>query len=499
MRLFASNTTAPVHSEHANAITGKHKVPELDDGNSIIENTHILRDLRSRGGDTERSKTTKMHRNNSSVSASSTRSAQGDSGGGGAVSNKKHKTNNLDNNYTGRSRERQVVHKQEQRLNVEEYKSRSLERYAKPPHSLAAAVAAATVTHHDLNEDDGDDEEEIYVAARRTLTPCLSTQRRRLLSPFVSMKRRSRSSTSSSGSRSHCDSREVNFNVMLPPLKLPGPMQQHIMEHQKSNGNINCLKTTKQNLGNSASSQSGDSGTGGTELEQDCSRTSAAESSQLSLSYSQLSSASSATSLSKHSKISHSPQPHTHDHHDHDHETNTHDRHLNVLHNDLHNSHRDHDVHHTDVIDNVNAVVEQHNNDDDDIEQPMQHNNAENLFRDSDRNIDQHYRDSIFSTDEFYCGNITLVDDTYSNYEPQNEAEEMFLQVVGILRDEKEVGTLDKKNIFFSSYKFNFTLKKKNDRKRFKINKLTTLSLSVLKIIKRELKKKKKKKQKLCR
>lgn len=447
MRLFNSNTTeTPVHGEHANAIIIKHRVKELDDGNSIIENTHILRDLRSRqevggGGQVDNEETkakTKMYRQNSSAT-STTKTIHGDSDAG-AVSSKKHKTNNSACNYTGRSRERN-----EPRHSGEEYKSRSLERYAKPPHSLAAAVAAASTAHHDLHEDDGDDEEEIYTAARRTLTPCLSTQRRRLLSPFVSMKRRSRSSTSSSGSRSHCDSREVNFNVMLPPLKLPGPMQQHIMEHQKSSGNINCLKTTKQNLGNSASSQSGDSGTGGTELEQDCSRTSAAESSQLSLSYSQLSSASSTNSLSKHSKHSHSPHHHHHHHsphrHHHDHHDvihlndvmNTQQQNLKV--NDHHSTHAGHnDDDHSIIIGNSDAIEEN------DIAEQMHHKNAEKLFQDDRDMEEQHYRDSIFSTDEFYCGNITLVDDTYSNYEPQNEAEEMFLQVVGILRDEKEVG-----------------------------------------------------------
>lgn len=48
---------------------------------------------------------------------------------------------------------------------------------------------------------------------------------------------------------------------------------------------------------------------------------------------------------------------------------------------------------------------------------------------------------SSSSEEQLHCrlGDITLVDDTYSNYDPQNEAERMFLQVVGILRDENEV------------------------------------------------------------
>ncbi|XP_017007213.2 dystrophin isoform X14 [Drosophila takahashii] len=54
------------------------------------------------------------------------------------------------------------------------------------------------------------------------------------------------------------------------------------------------------------------------------------------------------------------------------------------------------------------------------------------------RNILSLYSSS--SEEQLHCrlGDITLVDDTYSNYDPQNEAERMFLQVVGILRDENE-------------------------------------------------------------
>lgn len=435
MRLFSStSTSAPAATEHANAIIAKN-MQALDQGSNIIENTHIMRDLSKTGG---HQASGKMFRTASSASSAT------------SGSNKKHKTNNFESitNIT-RGRERQTTERHN-----EEYKSRSLERYAKPPHTLAAAAAAA-LDHH---EDDGDDEEEIYAAARRTLTPSLSTQRRRLLSPFVSMKRRSRSSISSSGSRSHCDSREVNFNLMLPPLKLPGPMQHHIMEHQKSNSNINCLKNTTKHMGNSASSQSGDSGTGGTELEQDCSRTSAAESSQLSLSYSQLSSASSTHSLSKQSKMSHS---------------NTRS-HSNVsIHINQHNNDDDDDVDDDDVLNNLNNHDHSHNhhNEDNGIELHKQHVDIDYqhvvkaahqqyephcaLEQEFDHTVrgeeecnatnnklvidQQHYRDSVFSSDDFYCGNITLVDDTYSNYEPENDAERMFLQVVGILRDEKEV------------------------------------------------------------
>ncbi|KQS38777.1 dystrophin isoform X7 [Drosophila erecta] len=54
------------------------------------------------------------------------------------------------------------------------------------------------------------------------------------------------------------------------------------------------------------------------------------------------------------------------------------------------------------------------------------------------RNILSLYSSS--SEEQLHCrlGDITLVDDTYSNCDPQNDAERMFLQVVGILRDENE-------------------------------------------------------------
>lgn len=452
MRLFSS--AAATHhqgTEHANAIIAKNDI--MEQGGNIIENTHILR--RDLGAKTSSGHqfNTKMFRNSSS--ASSTTSG----------SHKKHKTNNFEATNTGRgSRERQPRERQQDN---EEYKSRSLERYAKPPHTLAAQACGALDPH----EDDGDDEDEIYAAARRTLTPSLSTQRRRLLSPFVSMKRRSRSSISSSGSRSHCDSREVNFQLMLPPLKLPGPMQQHIMEQQKSNSNLNCLKTSSKHLGNSASSQSGDSGTGGTELEQDCSRTSAAESSQLSLSYSQLSSASSTHSLSKQSKMSHSnthsrsnvSSLHIDQHLDeeNDHEDNAEyknkDNHLrngnNGHDNEDYNEDVDIELNKQHVVENYQHVAStnhQHLNtlytnkenlNCNESEQVLEKEREEKNPLNNRLLIDQpNYRDSVFSSDDFYCGNITLVDDTYSNYDPENDAERMFLQVVGILRDEKEVG-----------------------------------------------------------
>lgn len=447
MRLFASSpcrtssvvasTTGGDH-HHANDIILNGMTTTAMDG-SVIENTHFMRDI-SKSGYRPPSR-------------------------GGSNSFKKHKTNNFNDtavaDRSSRSKRHEERHHYPQHL--EEYKSRSLERYAKPPHTLAAAAAAAL-------DEDGDDEEEIYAAARRTLTPSLSTQRRRLLSPFVSMKRRSRSSISSSGSRSttHTDSREVNFNVMLPPLKLPGRMQDHIMEHQKSNSNISCLKS--KHMGhNSASSQSSDSGTGGTELEQDCSRTSAAESSQLSLSYSHLSSASSSRSLSKdimmslknsHSNVSlqseerendetiteqqmlqiHYTQQHQHEQHQEQqhynqqqHQNHQHQKqqHQNQLHPNQQHHHQQHVSKERHV--SIAPLDDEYKHDADDVKLTS----ASNKYSSG-----QNYRDSVFSSDDFYCGNITLVDDTYSNYDPENDAERMFLQVVGILRDEKEVGII---------------------------------------------------------
>ncbi|XP_051863057.1 dystrophin isoform X17 [Drosophila albomicans] len=47
---------------------------------------------------------------------------------------------------------------------------------------------------------------------------------------------------------------------------------------------------------------------------------------------------------------------------------------------------------------------------------------------------------SSSSEDQLHCriGDITLMDDTYSTCDPQNDAERMFLQIVGMLRDENE-------------------------------------------------------------
>ncbi|ALC46996.1 Dys [Drosophila busckii] len=54
------------------------------------------------------------------------------------------------------------------------------------------------------------------------------------------------------------------------------------------------------------------------------------------------------------------------------------------------------------------------------------------------RNILSLYSSS--SEEQLHCriGDITLMDDTYSNCDPQNDAERMFLQIVGMLRDENE-------------------------------------------------------------
>ncbi|KRK02849.1 uncharacterized protein Dyak_GE25609, isoform D [Drosophila yakuba] len=193
-------------------------------------------------------------------------------------------------------------------------------------------------------------------------TPTCST-RRRLLAPFRSLKRRSRSSSSSN--ESHHFGNHLNNLVVVN------------VGAATANGGV-----AKANA--KASSQSGDSGTGGTELEHEMEHDDdeeGEEMDELSLSYSQLSS----------SGCEEAEAP------------------LG------------------DVADDREAAVVST------VASCVQH--AANERR---RNILSLYSSS--SEEQLHCrlGDITLVDDTYSNCDPQNDAERMFLQVVGILRDENE-------------------------------------------------------------
>lgn len=357
-----------------------------------------------------------------------------------------------------------------------DFKSRSLERYERPPHMLAMAASNYSrpqklYNHNKVagerrereNEDD-----DIYTVAKRTLSPSLSTQRKRLLAPFVSIKRCNRNTNSNSiiSSRNQSESREVIFHMIVPPLKLPGPMQQHIFEQQNlinhqhfqlqgltssatsaspkitNVASDECVGEGVVGVGNSAggdlhekhletstSSQSGDSGTGGTELEQDTSRTSAAESSQLSLSYSQLSSSNNSISSSHsftrievvNSGVIGFP--------------NTNGMAPATMANDL--------------LPSASCLLKVRGNNY--YHQEMKRQSPPNACSMAEEAAPatvtsaapNRYRDSVFSTDEnFCCGNFTLIDDEDSNYEPQNDAEAMFLQVVGILRTENEVGSV---------------------------------------------------------
>ncbi|XP_034660512.1 dystrophin isoform X17 [Drosophila subobscura] len=207
-------------------------------------------------------------------------------------------------------------------------------------------------------------------------TPTGST-RRRLLAPFRSMKRRSRSSSSSGDS-----------HMIVVNLGAGGGAGGKATAAPNKNKNKATAK---------ASSQSGDSGTGGTELEHELEPDDDDEddeeedededddgelelehqSSQLSLSYSQLSSSSGCAEEDQ---------------------------------TDAAAAAADHTA--------VAAV--------------------EHVANERRRNMLSLYSSS--SEEQLHCrlGDITLVDDTYSNYDPQNDAERMFLQVVGILRDENE-------------------------------------------------------------
>lgn len=201
-------------------------------------------------------------------------------------------------------------------------------------------------------------------------TPTCST-RRRLLAPFRSLKRRSRSSSSSN--ESHHFGNHLNNLVVVN------------VGAAAANGGVAKAKAK-------ASSQSGDSGTGGTELEHEMEQDDdeedeeeGEEMDELSLSYSQLSS-------SGCEEAEATPE---------------------------------------DVPDDRQAAVEAT------VSACVQH-----VANERRRNILSLYSSS--SEEQLHCrlGDITLVDDTYSNYDPQNDAERMFLQVVGILRDENEVCVL---------------------------------------------------------
>ncbi|KRF83658.1 dystrophin isoform X18 [Drosophila virilis] len=227
-------------------------------------------------------------------------------------------------------------------------KSRSLERYAGPP-----------------------SQQQLQLQLPPCATPTGST-RRRLLSPFRSMKRRSRSSSSSGESQAYNHLAVVVANAAAAAAA--------------------AAATTGQAK---ASSQSGDSGTGGTELEHeleldlelDHDEQEHDESSQLSLSYSQLSSSGC-------------------DEADADDEAAT-----------VAATHASQLAPHSTVVD----VALQHA--------------ADEQRR---RKILSLYSSS--SEEQLHCriGDITLMDDTYSNCDPQNDAERMFLQIVGMLRDENE-------------------------------------------------------------
>ncbi|KMZ02651.1 dystrophin isoform X19 [Drosophila simulans] len=197
-------------------------------------------------------------------------------------------------------------------------------------------------------------------------TPTCST-RRRLLAPFRSLKRRSRSSSSSN--ESHHFGNHLNNLVVVN------------VGAAAANGGVAKAKAK-------ASSQSGDSGTGGTELEHEMEQDDdeedeeeGEEMDELSLSYSQLSS----------SGCEEAEAPPE------------------------------------EVADDRQAAVETT------VAACVQH-----VANERRRNILSLYSSS--SEEQLHCrlGDITLVDDTYSNYDPQNDAERMFLQVVGILRDENE-------------------------------------------------------------
>lgn len=287
-------------------------------------------------------------------------------------------------------------------------KSRSLERYAKPPHATLLAL------EHDA-----------------TLTPNLNVSpRRRFLSPFKSLKRRSRSSSSSGGGSSRCDSRDVAVAAMLALQREP-TQEARVEQFTTAQTTLQQHVAKRAQHLHSASSQSGDSGTGGTELEmelQDCSRASAAASSQLSLSFSQLSSGADGDGEVDDDSSSDTPAVGV----DVERAVST------PLQSPSGSKRGACGGEGTNVVEtNVKCA-----------DVATSHMLAEKQVVSADVDDDESHNfvvtvddlDASFVEESPYTiGNITIVDDTYSNYDPKNDAERMFLQVVGILRDENEV------------------------------------------------------------
>ncbi|XP_050330335.1 dystrophin isoform X8 [Bactrocera neohumeralis] len=290
-------------------------------------------------------------------------------------------------------------------------KSRSLERYTKPPHATLLAL-----------EQDA------------ALTPNLNVSpRRRFLSPFKSLKRRSRSSSSSGGGSSRCDSRDVAAAAMLALQREP-TQEVRVEQFTTAQSMLQQHVAKRAQHLHSASSQSGDSGTGGTELEmelQDCSRASAAASSQLSLSFSQLSSGADGDGEVDDDSSSDAPAV----------EVGV----QRVVSTPLQSPAGSQLG--ASAGEGINIVETNARCVDAAASQVLAEKQVVGAVVDADVDVDEAHNfavtvddlDASFAEESLYTiGNITLVDDTYSNYDPKNDAERMFLQVVGILRDENE-------------------------------------------------------------
>ncbi|XP_049303429.1 dystrophin-like isoform X2 [Bactrocera dorsalis] len=286
-------------------------------------------------------------------------------------------------------------------------KSRSLERYTKPPHATLLALEQ-----------------------NAALTPNLNVSpRRRFLSPFKSLKRRSRSSSSSGGGSSRCDSRDVAVAAMLALQREP-TQEVRVEQFTTAQSMLQQHVSKRAQHLHSASSQSGDSGTGGTELEmelQDCSRASAAASSQLSLSFSQLSSGADGDGEVDDDSSSDAPAV----------EVGV-QRAVSTPLQSAAGSRWDASAGESINIVETKALC---------VDAAASQVLAEKQVVGDDVDVDEAHNfavtvddlDASFAEESLYTiGNITLVDDTYSNYDPKNDAERMFLQVVGILRDENE-------------------------------------------------------------
>ncbi|XP_037952514.1 dystrophin-like isoform X2 [Teleopsis dalmanni] len=367
MRLFATTTTTTEASSIDAINNYNHTTHTHTHTHNIIQNSHVM------GGEQLLDLDTKLYRNAGSHNDYCSSSGGSSNNNTHSNKNKKYKQQQQQLNTTG-------VFTDSNSSCSDAIKSRSLERYMRPPHTLATV---------------------------QTLTPNLNT-RRRFLSPFKSLKRRSRSS-SSSGAGSRCETHDFaiafHTNENSTDNEATKAATSNIMQQQQQQQQQQ--QHQRQQHKHSTSSQSGDSGTGGTELEQECSRTSAAESSQLSLSYSQLSSTASSGSNGSNSRNSssgeESQQP---------------------------------------AADSADMLMPRHRqlckprvtiDVDEDVVDDVTQNADDTSFAISIEDLDE-----SFTEENFYCGNITLVDDTYSNYDPKNDAERMFLQVVGILRDENE-------------------------------------------------------------